>query len=205
MTSPSAEYLAQSFEMVGSWGLRLGARKGLGAGSFTELPTANEAYRNLICVVPGGTGVADQMYYCRKNADESYEWVSVGVSDATLVLLLNQSVDESSNPQNLQALDPSAQFGTLNLAKFTQARLRAVIAGGTDGVTGTVQYTDDAFSTFATFLANTIDFSEATHTTAWEDIPAGAIGADIFIGLRFSVAGTGSATATVNLFLDLRG
>jgi hypothetical protein len=174
-------------------------------GRTTEQPTAAEALRGGVYFVEGATGVADQALLCQKNADDVNTWVPLSVSDATIVLLLNQSVDESTNPQNLQVLDPNAQFGTTNLTRFTQARLRAIIASGTDGVVGTVQYTDDAFSTFATFLANTIDFSEATQTTAWEDIPAGAIGSDIFVGFRVAVAGTGVASATVSLFLDLRG
>jgi len=43
----------------------------------TTLPTAGVSRRGQVITVQGGTGVADQMYMCRKKADESYEWAKL--------------------------------------------------------------------------------------------------------------------------------
>ena len=194
--------LAESFEQVGSRGLRLVNGKALGAGAFAELPVADAGYRNLLVVVPGGAGVADQYYYCRKNADESYEWIPLGVSETSIVLALFQAFDEATSPTTISAVDPAASSGSVSLASYRQARLRATVASGTIGA---VEYYDAEATTWQALLTNTFDFGDPSTTTEWEDLPIGVLGPEAYVALRTSVTGTGSANATVNVFLDLRG
>ena len=92
MAGVSPGELADAFETVGTWGLRLEEGRALGSGQFTELPTANEDFRGLEIVVVGDDGVADQKYFCRKNADDTYEWIPSAVSDASLVVVYLQAV-----------------------------------------------------------------------------------------------------------------
>lgn len=206
MSNPSPGALAQLFELVGSRGLRLVADKALGPGLFTELPPADEADSVRYAVVQGGEGVADQEYLCRKNADGTFGWVPKTISETTLLLLSLQSTDEASNPQNLFPIEPSVVAQTLNLNKFSQARFRSRVTGpGTSGVTGTLEYSTDAGGSWATLLTSTIDFSQAAQTTEWEDIPAGALGAETFVGMRVVMAGAGTATPILTLILDVRG
>ena len=197
--------LAESFEQVGSRGLRLVNGKALGAGAFAELPVADAGYRNLLVVVPGGAGVADQYYYCRKNADESYEWIPLGVSETSIVLALFQAFDEATSPTTISAVDPAASSGSVSLASYRQARLRATVASGTAGVIGAVEYYDAEATTWQALLTNTFDFGDPSTTTEWEDLPIGVLGPEAYVALRTSVTGTGSANATVSVFLDVRG
>lgn len=44
------------------------------ATSVSALPTAGASYRGCLAFVAGGTGVADLVYWCRKNAADAYEW-----------------------------------------------------------------------------------------------------------------------------------
>lgn len=46
----------------------------IAATSVASLPTAGVSYRGCLAFVPGGTGVADAVYWCRKNAADAYEW-----------------------------------------------------------------------------------------------------------------------------------
>ena len=48
MAGVSPGELADAFETVGTWGLRLEEGRALGSGQFTELPTANEDFRALV-------------------------------------------------------------------------------------------------------------------------------------------------------------
>lgn len=131
--------------------------------------------------------------------------VPVTPSETTLLLLSLQSTDEAANPQNLFPIEPDVVAQTLSLNRFSQARLRSRVTGpGTSGVTGTLEYTADVGGSWAALLTNTIDFSQAAQTTAWEDIPAGALGAETFVGMRVVMAGAGTATPTLTLILDLR-
>lgn len=42
-----------------------------------SLPPASASYRDVIAVVQGGAGVADSLRWCRKRADDTYEWVTI--------------------------------------------------------------------------------------------------------------------------------
>lgn len=41
------------------------------------LPAASATYRNKVRVVQGATGVADRIYMCVKNADDTYAWIDM--------------------------------------------------------------------------------------------------------------------------------
>lgn len=45
----------------------------------SSLPSASSTYRGVIVRVQGGEGVADALYWCRKKADDNYEWVQLDV------------------------------------------------------------------------------------------------------------------------------
>lgn len=55
----------------------LDAKGSLKAGSVTSLPTASATHRGRILRVEGGTGVADALYVCRKDAAGTYSWVQL--------------------------------------------------------------------------------------------------------------------------------
>lgn len=44
------------------------------ATSVASLPTAGADYRGCLAFVAGGAGVADLVYWCRKNSSDTYEW-----------------------------------------------------------------------------------------------------------------------------------
>ena len=205
MSNPSPGALAQPFELVGSRGLRLVADKALGPGLFTELPPADEAYRTLSAVVQGGEGVADQEYLCRKNADGTFTWVPKAITEVSLVLAYFQAFDEATSPTTISAVDAAALSGSMSLASYRQGRLRATVASGTAGVIGAVEYYDAEATTWQALLTNTFDFGDPSTTTEWEDLPIGVLGPEAYVALRTSVTGTGSANATVSVFLDVRG
>ena len=205
MSNPSPGALAQLFELVGSRGLRLVADKALGPGLFTELPPADEAYRTLSAVVQGGEGVADQEYLCRKNADGTFTWVPKAITEVSLVLAYFQAFDEATSPTTISAVDAAALSGSMSLASYRQGRLRATVASGTAGVIGAVEYYDAEATTWQALLTNTFDFGDPSTTTEWEDLPIGVLGPEAYVALRTSVTGTGSANATVSVFLDVRG
>lgn len=205
MSNPSPGALAQLFELVGSRGLRLVADKALGPGLFTELPPADEAYRTLSAVVQGGEGVADQEYLCRKNADGTFTWVPKAITEVSLVLAYFQAFDEATSPTTILAVDAAALSGSMSLASYRQGRLRATVASGTAGVIGAVEYYDAEATTWQALLTNTFDFGDPSTTTEWEDLPVGVLGPEAYVALRTSVTGTGSANATVSVFLDVRG
>lgn len=205
MSNPSPGALAQLFELVGSRGLRLVADKALGPGLFTELPPADEAYRTLSAVVQGGEGVADQEYLCRKNADGTFTWVPKAITEVSLVLAYFQAFDEATSPTTILAVDAAALSGSMSLASYRQGRLRATVASGTAGVIGAVEYYDAEATTWQALLTNTFDFGDPSTTTEWEDLPIGVLGPEAYVALRTSVTGTGSANATVSVFLDVRG
>lgn len=205
MSNPSPGALAQLFELVGSRGLRLVADKALGPGLFTELPPADEAYRTLSAVVQGGEGVADQEYLCRKNADGTFTWVPKAITEVSLVLAYFQAFDEATSPTTILAVDAAALSGSMSLASYRQGRLRATVASGTAGVIGAVEYYDAEAATWQALLTNTFDFGDPSTTTEWEDLPIGVLGPEAYVALRTSVTGTGSANATVSVFLDVRG
>ena len=205
MSNPSPGALAQPFELVGSRGLRLVADKALGPGLFTELPPADEAYRTLSAVVQGGEGVADQEYLCRKNADGTFTWVPKAITEVSLVLAYFQAFDEATSPTTILAVDAAALSGSMSLASYRQGRLRATVASGTAGVIGAVEYYDAEATTWQALLTNTFDFGDPSTTTEWEDLPIGVLGPEAYVALRTSVTGTGSANATVSVFLDVRG
>lgn len=205
MSNPSPGALAQPFELVGSRGLRLVADKALGPGLFTELPPADEAYRTLSAVVQGGEGVADQEYLCRKNADGTFTWVPKAITEVSLVLAYFQAFDEATSPATISAVDAAALSGSVSLASYRQGRLRATVASGTAGVIGAVEYYDAEATTWQALLTNTFDFGDPSTTTEWEDLPIGVLGPEAYVALRTSVTGTGSANATVSVFLDVRG
>lgn len=46
----------------------------IAASSVSALPTATADYRGCLAYVAGGAGVADLIYWCRKNAADAYEW-----------------------------------------------------------------------------------------------------------------------------------
>jgi hypothetical protein len=46
----------------------------IAATSTAALPTAAAVYRGCFAYVAGGAGVADLIYWCRKNAADAYEW-----------------------------------------------------------------------------------------------------------------------------------
>lgn len=202
MSNPSPGALAQ---LVGSRGLRLVADKALGPGLFTELPPADEAYRTLSAVVQGGEGVADQEYLCRKNADGTFTWVPKAITEVSLVLAYFQAFDEATSPTTILAVDAAALSGSMSLASYRQGRLRATVASGTAGVIGAVEYYDAEATTWQALLTNTFDFGDPSTTTEWEDLPIGVLGPEAYVALRTSVTGTGSANATVSVFLDVRG
>jgi len=49
----------------------------LSIGTEKGFPPASSQYRGKIILVPGGTGVADGLYICIKQADESYLWAKL--------------------------------------------------------------------------------------------------------------------------------
>ena len=204
-TGVTASEIADIVERIGTWGLRFKPGYAFGTGTFTELPPASEDYQNLIAVVVGGAGEADQLWYCRKNADDSYEWIPLGVSETSLVLAYFQAFDEATSPVTISAVDPAALSGSMSLASYRQGRLRATVASGTAGVIGAVEYYDAEATTWQALLTNTFDFGDPSTTTEWEDLPVGVLGPEAYVALRTSVTGTGSANVTVNVFLDLRG
>ena len=205
MSNPSPGALAQLFELVGSRGLRLVADKALGPGLFTELPPADEADSVRYAVVQGGEGVADQEYLCRKNADGTFTWVPKAITEVSLVLAYFQAFDEATSPTTISAVDAAALSGSMSLASYRQGRLRATVASGTAGVIDTVEYYDAEAATWQALLTNTFDFGDPSTTTEWEDLPVGVLGPEAYVALRTSVTGTGSANATVSVFLDVRG
>lgn len=205
MSNPSPGALAQPFELVGSRGLRLVADKALGPGLFTELPPADEADSVRYAVVQGGEGVADQEYLCRKNADGTFTWVPKAITEVSLVLAYFQAFDEATSPTTILAVDAAALSGSMSLASYRQGRLRATVASGTAGVIGAVEYYDAEATTWQALLTNTFDFGDPSTTTEWEDLPVGVLGPEAYVALRTSVTGTGSANATVSVFLDVRG
>ena len=93
----------------------------------------------------------------------------------------------------------------MSLASYRQGRLRATVASGTAGVIGAVEYYDAEATTWQALLTNTFDFGDPSTTTEWEDLPIGVLGPEAYVALRTSVTGTGSANATVSVFLDVRG
>lgn len=61
----------------GVW--RIAAGRYFGLPQSAE-PTPSVDFRAVLFVVPGGTGVADVLMFCRKNAADAYECASVDVT-----------------------------------------------------------------------------------------------------------------------------
>ncbi|MNJ90416.1 hypothetical protein D3C87_80130 [compost metagenome] len=43
-----------------------------------SLPVASSNYRGKILIVEGGIGVSDELYICKKLANETYNWIQIG-------------------------------------------------------------------------------------------------------------------------------
>lgn len=206
-TGVTASEIADIVERIGTWGLRFKPGYAFGTGTFTELPPASEDYQNLIAVVVGGAGEADQLWYCRKNADDSYEWIPLGVSETTIAVWRIQPVDESAppGPTDVNAIDPYAAIGLSVLNAYREGRMRCTLDPvGTVGVEAAMMYSLDGVS-YLPLLGNTVDFGAVASTTEWEALPAEVLDADAYVYLRVSVTGTGSENPVVNAYLDLRG
>ena len=106
-----------------------------GIPRVTTLPTASAFYRETVCCIRGGTGVADVCSVCLKGSDNAYTWARVAITAGAQHHILAHDgtnfVNRADGVFNVMDYGATGDGTTDDTAAFSSAHTALPAAGGT--------------------------------------------------------------------------